>query len=249
MQSNVQDQLPNHVAIIMDGNGRWAQRRGLPRRLGHRMGAVAVRRIVEQAVRCRIGHLTLFAFSSDNWQRPGDEVGALMSLFERYLRAELPRCIANGVRLDVIGRRDRLSQRLEEAITNAQHLTRDGQAMTLRLAVDYSSRWVLEHACSAKRAGRPLRQTMAHLLHGQKTIPDVDLLIRTGGERRLSDFLLLESAYAELYFTPLLWPDFRERHLQEALSDYLSRSRRFGACPNASHHNQEVSHGPSLGSG
>ena len=248
MQSNMRSQLPEHVAIIMDGNGRWAQRRGLPRPVGHRMGALAVRRVVEHAARLGIANLTLFAFSSDNWQRPENEVAALMRLFEGYLRSELPRCVENGVALAVIGRSDRLSRRVNDAITQAQRLTRGGNSMVLRLAVDYSSCQTLERACSALPGQSSLRQRIAHFLNCPSAIPDVDLLIRSGGEQRLSDFLLLECAYAELYFTPVVWPDFKQAHLEAALAEYASRSRRFGSCPEDSPHTKEVSHGPSLGS-
>ncbi len=243
MQSNVYNRLPKHVAIIMDGNGRWAQRRGLPRPVGHRRGAGAVRRIVEHAAECGIENLTLFAFSADNWRRPGEEVATLMSLFERYLCSELPRCRRNGVALHVIGRRDRLSANLNAAIARAERVTRKGTVMTLRLAVDYSSRWALrEAACLAR--GVALRDAMAGLLHAAAAVPDVDLLIRSGGEQRLSDFLLLECAYAELCFTAVLWPDFKPAHLDRALADFQRRWRRYGSYPEEQTDHKEVPHGP-----
>ncbi len=195
----------------MDGNGRWATRRGLPRSAGHRAGARAVRRVVEAAARHpAIAALTLYAFSSDNWRRPVDEVAALMRLFERHLRIESPRCAANGVRLEIVGRRDRLDPRLRAAIDTAELATRGGAHLHLRIAVDYSARVAIA-------AGQVL--------------PDVDLLIRTGGERRLSDFLLWESAYAELVFVDQMWPDFAAADLAAALREFHTRTRRFGGLP------------------
>jgi len=201
-----------HVAIVMDGNGRWAARRGRPRTAGHRAGAAAVRRVVEAAPGLGIGALTLFAFSADNWRRPPGEVAALMRLFARHLRTETPRLLENGVRLEAVGRRDRLPEPLVAAIAAAERATAGGTALRLRLAVDYSAR-------AAIRAGRIL--------------PDVDLLIRTGGERRLSDFLLWECAYAELFFTETMWPDFDAAALAAAVADFHARERRFGGLPEA----------------
>jgi undecaprenyl diphosphate synthase len=199
-----------HLAIIMDGNGRWATGRGLPRAAGHRAGAQAVRRVVEAAPGQGVGRLTLFAFSADNWKRPPDEIAMLMRLFARHLRTETPRLVANGVRLDVIGRRDRLPAPLGVAIQTAEQATAGARALHLRLAVDYSGR-------EAIRDGLLL--------------PDVDLLIRTGGEQRLSDFLLWECAYAELYFTERYWPDFGAADLAAAIREFRSRQRRFGGLP------------------
>src|SRR5947207_3016377 len=193
-----------HVAVIMDGNGRWAARRGLPRAAGHRAGADAVRRIVEAAPDQGVAALTLFAFSADNWKRPASEVAALMRLFARHLHTETPRLLENGVRLDVVGRRDRLPAPLLAAIRDAERATARGTRLRLRLAVDYSAR-----AAIADR----------------RLLPDVDLLIRTGGEQRLSDFLLWECAYAELYFTEIMWPDFTAADLADALlvSNFATR--------------------------
>lgn len=196
-----------HVAIIMDGNGRWARERGRQRRAGHRAGAQAVRRVVESAPSLGIDVLTLFAFSADNWQRPAGEVSGLMRLFESYLRGETARCAAEGVRVSVIGRRDRLGPRLVAAIEAAEAGTIEGTRLHLNLAVDYSSR----HAMSA----------------GERQ-PDVDLLIRTGGEQRLSDFLLWECAYAELIFSERMWPEFGADDLAAALVEFRSRDRRYG---------------------
>jgi undecaprenyl diphosphate synthase len=199
-----------HLAIIMDGNGRWATRRALPRAAGHHAGMRAVRRVVEAARSRSIGALTLYAFSSDNWRRPAAEVASLLRLFERYLRAEAARCVEQGVALTVIGRRDRLPEALRAAIIGAERATAAGTRLALRIAIDYSAR-------AAIGAGALL--------------PDVDLLIRTGGERRLSDFLLWESAYAELVFSDVMWPDFSVADLSAALSEFHGRERRFGALP------------------
>ena len=206
-----------HVAIIMDGNGRWATRRGLPRPAGHRAGARAVRRVVEVAPSQGITDLTLYAFSSDNWKRPPDEVATLMRLFARHLRTEAARLAENGVKLTVVGRRDRLPGPLAIAIEAAETATAGGAELHLRLAVDYSAR-------EAIHTGVLL--PCAHTL-----LPDVDLLIRTGGEQRLSDFLLWECAYAELFFTPKMWPDFGKADLAAAVAGFHSRERRFGALP------------------
>jgi undecaprenyl diphosphate synthase len=201
-----------HVAIIMDGNGRWAERRGLQRVAGHRVGAEAVRRVVEAAPGLGIGALTLFAFSADNWKRPTAEVNALMRLFARHLRTETPRCLANGVSLRVVGRRDRLAGPLVDAIERAEQTTAAGSQLELRLAIDYSSR---------------------HAIETGKLLPDVDLLIRTGGEQRLSDFLLWECAYAELYFMTMMWPDFGTADLAAAVAWFHARDRRFGGLSEA----------------
>ena len=196
--------MPRHVAVIMDGNGRWATRRGLPRAVGHRAGARAVRRVVEAARRRGIGTLTLFAFSADNWRRPAAEVEALMGLFERYLAREARRCAENGIRLRVIGRRDRLGFRSSGAIVAAEALTAGGEAMELRIAVDYSGRDAILAAVALLPPGsRPTREDLLAALGrpGCGGAPEVDLLVRTGGEHRISDFLLWESAYAEVCFT------------------------------------------------
>lgn len=225
---------PPHVAIIMDGNGRWATRRGLPRTVGHREGAKAVRRIVESARRRGIGTLTLFAFSADNWKRPEAEVVALMGLFARYLAAEARRCVANGIRLRVIGRRGRLGPALVAAIGAAEALTANGRAMELRLAVDYSGRDAILSAVALLPAGiPPTRDDLLGALGraGCGGPPEVDLLVRTGGEHRISDFLLWESAYAEVWFSDRLWPDVADGDLAEAFDWFSRRQRRFGGLP------------------
>jgi len=217
-----------HTAIIMDGNGRWATARGLPRIAGHRAGAEALRRTVEAAPDAGVGTLTVYAFSSDNWRRPPREVSALMRLFHSYLRKEQERCIENGVRISVIGRRDRLPRMLLPAIEAAERATRAGTRLHLRIAVDYSSRDAILLAVRAAKSDTGRDEISAVL-----GAPDVDLLIRTGGEQRLSDFLLWECAYAELYFTPRMWPDFDSSDLAAAIAEFHSRDRRFGALPNA----------------
>jgi len=225
-----------HLAIIMDGNGRWAKRRGLPRTAGHQKGAKAVRRTVEAAGDFGIETLTLYAFSADNWQRPAEEVATLMQLFERYLGSETERCVKHGVRLNVIGRRDRLSSRLVRAIEKAEAATSEGSALHLRLAVDYSARHAIATAASMFRPpGAVTRELFSELLNravnSEPAAPDVDLLIRTSGEQRLSDFLLWECAYSELVFTDCLWPDFGKEQVEEALRLFQQRERRFGTLP------------------
>jgi undecaprenyl diphosphate synthase len=220
-----------HVAIIMDGNGRWAALRSLPRTAGHRAGADAVRRAVEAAPALGITTLTLFAFSSDNWRRPRDEVAALMSLLRRYLQAELTRLIDNDVRLSVIGRRDRLPDGLANAIADAERRSAAGTRLHLRIAIDYSARDAIASAAAAWRLERPpSREEFSRLLAGPggDAHDDVDLLIRTSGEKRVSDFLLWEAAYAELCFLDTLWPDFGADDLRLALVDFHRRERRFG---------------------
>lgn len=222
-----------HVGVIMDGNGRWATARGRPREWGHRQGAKAVRRLVEVAPDRGIGALTLYAFSSDNWSRPPGEVRFLMRLFRRYLRSEVEELAENGVRLQVIGRRDRLEPTLVRAIEEAEARAAGGERLLLRLAVDYSGRDALVEAARLLRGNEApdreaFRHAMGRALHTGEPALDVDLLIRTGGEKRLSDFLLWESAYAELVFTPRMWPDFQPADLDAALREYARRERRFG---------------------
>lgn len=226
-------QSPLHVAIIMDGNGRWATRRGLPRAAGHQAGARAVRRIVRAAPCFGIRTLTLYAFSSDNWRRPAAEVTTLLRICRAYLAAEAATCVEQGVRLAVIGRRDRLPLPLVETIVAAERATRGGTALDLRLAVDYSAQDAIVGAAAraARQAGAALtRESFAWLLdetiHAGTPTPPVDLLIRTGGERRLSDFLLWETAYAELVFSATMWPDFQPADLRGAMAEYGARERR-----------------------
>ena len=231
MQSPAADEGRWHVAIIMDGNGRWATRRGLPRSAGHRAGVQAVRKVVEAAPDLGVATLTLFAFSSDNWRRPQGEVKTLMSLLRHYLRADIRELIDNGVRLTVIGRRDRLPEGLALEIAEVERASAHGQRLHLRVAIDYSSRDAILEAAARWRAERaPSRAAFAALLAEPacEAGPDVDLLIRSGGEKRLSDFLLWESAYAELCFIDTLWPDFGADDLRAALVEFHRRERRFG---------------------
>ena len=220
-----------HVAIIMDGNGRWAERRGLARSAGHRAGARAVRKIVEAAARTSLKVLTLYAFSADNWSRPAHEVASLMRLLKRYLVSEAARCVQNGVRLTVIGRRDRLSGDLVRTIENTERLTAACDGLQLRLAIDYSARESIARAAALVQGTactqREFERCLANAVNSHVDAP-VDLLIRTGGERRLSDFLLWECAYAELVFVDAYWPDFDEAAFDSALREFAHRDRRFG---------------------
>jgi len=227
-----------HVAIIMDGNGRWANARGRPRTAGHIAGARVVRKIVESAPDCGIGMLTLYAFSADNWARPSREVALLMRLFRRYLVAETDRCVTNDVRMRIIGRRDRIPAELLRAMITAEDATRHGTRLELRIAVDYSARDSLVRAAQRLSGNdrithEDLQRAMSDVYHWNGECRDVDLLIRTGGEQRLSDFLLWECAYAELYFTDRRWPDFTATDLKNAVSEFHSRERRFGTVPEA----------------
>lgn len=223
-----------HVALIMDGNGRWATSRGLPRLAGHRAGAAVVRRIVENAPDMGVGTLTLYAFSADNWQRPTSEVRGLLALLAEYLRRETRTCIDNGIRLCAIGRRDRFPDGLRDAIEETERVTRDGRTMELRLALDYGSRDVFARAAArlAESGSRDVTKddfarAMAAAMHVDRVV-EVDVLVRTGGEKRLSDFLLWESAYAELFFSQTMWPDFTVEELASILKAFRRRERRYG---------------------
>jgi len=224
-----------HVAIIMDGNGRWATRQGLSRAAGHRAGVAAVRRTVEHAPLVGIGTLTVYAFSADNWRRPPREVRTVLSLIGAYLRIETARLKKNGVRLEVIGRRDRLPKFLLREIEKCEWATAAGKRLRLRVAVDYSSRDAIARAALAAAHAVNGDDSLAHervaeVIHQALSAErgEVDLLIRTGGEKRLSDFLLWESAYAELVFTDRMWPDFGPLDLEAALGEFGRRERRFG---------------------
>jgi len=224
MRINFMIQSTLHAAIIMDGNGRWALARGLPRAAGHRAGVETVSRIVEAAPELGIGVLTLFAFSSDNWQRPSPEVDALMALLWIYLAKETPRCVENGIRMEIIGRRDRLEEPLQRAIQRTEAATAHGRRLRLRMAIDYSAR---EAILTAAQETTPLsRESLSGALG-----PPVDLLIRTGGEQRLSDFLLWECAYAEFVFSRRMWPEYGADDLAWAVREFRGRQRRFGAVP------------------
>ena len=222
-----------HVAIIMDGNGRWATQRGLPRTAGHIEGAKAVRSAVEAAARADVKTLTLYAFSSANWARPPAEIAALMRLFGQYLFTETRRCVEQSIRINVIGRRDRLSDNLLRSIEQSERSSAAGSGMLLRIAVDYSSQHSIVQAARRAERDADLDTGAFHRLlhevdHCAYPVSEVDLLIRTGNERRLSDFLLWESAFAELHFSDCLWPDFDEQRFHSALEDYNGRQRRFG---------------------
>ena len=223
-----------HVAVIMDGNGRWAEARGLPRLSGHRRGADALRRTVEAAPAEGIETLTAYAFSSDNWKRPMEEIEGLLGLFLTYLVQERHALATSGVRLSVIGRRDRLPPRLVREIDEVEALTGEASRLHLRLAIDYSARDAIAAAAAAAgRTGAALtREGVAARVGSGRGVPsatpDVDLLIRTGGERRLSDFLLWEIAYAELWFTDAMWPEFDASLLAQAIAEFRGRDRRFG---------------------
>ena len=223
----------------MDGNGRWATARGLPRAAGHRAGAEALRHVVEAAPGLGVGTLTVYAFSADNWSRPSAEVSALMALLGGYLRSETSRLKRAGVRLQLIGRRDRLPVSLRNAAARAEWETRDGTRLTLRVAVDYSARWAIREAAARLAESACLgtevapddafEAALATVLHPEGApAPPVDLFLRTGGEQRLSDFLLWESAYAELLFLDTMWPDMTGATLADAVADFRTRTRRFG---------------------
>ncbi len=219
-----------HVAIIMDGNGRWATGRGLPRIAGHRRGAEALDRTMRAAPAAGITDLTVYAFSSDNWKRPPEEVQGLMTLFRRYLEQEIERCVNNGVRLMFIGRRDRLAANIRKLMNDAESKTRSCTRLSVRIAIDYSSRdAILAAAQSCAERSVWSREAVAAALPA----PDVDLVIRTAGEQRLSDFLLWEAAYAEFVFVDCLWPDFGEEELRGAVDVFHKRQRKFGALPAA----------------
>jgi undecaprenyl diphosphate synthase len=228
--------VPRHVAVIMDGNGRWAERRALPRAAGHRAGARAVRAIIEHAARCGIEALTLFAFSSENWRRPPDEVGLLMQLLLEALDREVTELATNEVRLRFVGDRSRLTPLLAGRMAEAERRTAAGQRLDLVVAVAYGGRWDLAQAARQlaleTAAGRidPAAIDEAALAARLVTAgrPEPDLFIRTGGERRISNFMLWDLAYTELWFTDALWPDFDDSALDAALADFAGRQRRFG---------------------
>jgi undecaprenyl diphosphate synthase len=233
-----------HVAIIMDGNGRWAEQRGLPRWKGHEMGVQTVRRISEAACRAEIPVLTLFAFSSENWKRPAEEVRILFNLFHRYLLSERQNLLQNGIRISAFGRRDRVPPIVREALSMVEEDTRTCGRLHLRIALDYGARYeIVEAVRSLARDVAHQRLQLEQITEerfmsrlSSEGIPDPDLIIRTAGERRLSNFLLWQAAYSEFYFTSKLWPDFESADLEDAIADFNSRTRKFGAlaCATAS---------------
>ena len=235
MQSDLDGKDALHVAIIMDGNGRWASAQGLPRHTGHRAGVDALQKVCEAAPALGVTTLTVFAFSSDNWRRPPTEVRTLMGLLRHYLQTEIARLEENDIRLTVFGRRDRLPAGLAEEIAAAEADTANCRGLHLRIALDYSARDAILRAAAALGSDSAItRESFSQLLNGEpaQQSRDVDLLIRTGGEKRLSDFLLWECAYAELYFTDRMWPDFDANDLAIAVGDFHRRERRFGTVPN-----------------
>ena len=229
------ERLPRHIAVIMDGNGRWAGLRKLPRVMGHRSGIDSVREIVENARQLGITALTLYAFSTENWKRPKTEVRTLMRLLKEFIRKEMRRVNENNIRFRAIGRIHELDESVREELRRFEELTRDNTGMTLNVALNYSGRAELTDACNRLiaehvRTGNPSEITediIANFLY-TAGLPDPDLLIRTSGELRISNFMLWQIAYAEIYITPTLWPDFRRRHLLEALAEYQRRDRRYG---------------------
>ncbi|MBK5968711.1 Ditrans,polycis-undecaprenyl-diphosphate synthase ((2E,6E)-farnesyl-diphosphate specific) [Thiorhodovibrio litoralis] len=228
--------LPVHVAIVMDGNGRWARQRGLPRTAGHRAGAKSVRAVVEECLRRGISALTVFAFSSENWRRPKSEVNVLMELFMSTLRIEMRRLVENDVRFRVIGDLSAFSERFQRQVREAEQATQDNQALTLQVAANYGGRWDIAQAvrqlADELLAGQLKASEIDEAMIGNRLasagLPDPDLFIRTGGEKRLSNFLLWQSAYAELYFSDLMWPEFDTDAFSLALADFARRQRRFG---------------------
>ena len=229
--------LPKHIAIIMDGNGRWAKRRHMPRVAGHRAGVTAVRSTVETAARVHIPALTLYAFSEENWKRPATEVGFLMRLLTRYLKAEVSTLNENNIRLEYIGRRHELPADVQERMLWAQEATARNSGMVLTLALNYSARSELVDAFRAMVHAASQNGGIDHLTIDEDAVgrhlytrhlPDPDLVVRTSGEMRLSNFLLWQLAYAEIYVTPTLWPDFRGVHLLEGIAEYQKRERRYG---------------------
>lgn len=228
--------IPRHVAIIMDGNGRWAQRRKLPRHAGHKAGVRSVRMVVEESARQQIEVLTLFAFSSENWQRPQQEVGLLMELFLAALRQESKRLRENNVRLRVIGDMEAFSEKLQRAIRKAERETADNNGLLLQIAANYGGRWDIAQAARSLaaqvRTGELEPERITEKVFADALafpgLPDPDLFIRTGGEQRVSNFLLWQLAYSELYFTETLWPDFDLPAYRQALVEFSRRQRRFG---------------------
>jgi undecaprenyl diphosphate synthase len=221
--------VPHHVAIVMDGNGRWAKKRKMPRVAGHKQGVDALRRVVRACIERKIAVLTVFAFSSENWNRPVDEVSGLMDLLALALTREVPKLHKNGVQLHFPGDRAGLSSRVVQGLKKAEETTADNQQLVLNVCFNYGGRWDIAQAARQLAAdGKEITEASLDaalaLAHG----PDPDLLIRTGGEMRISNFLLWQAAYSELYFTPCLWPDFDGDELDRALHDYSGRERRFG---------------------
>lgn len=231
--------IPTHVAIIMDGNGRWAKARGLPRTAGHKKGADILRNLLPECQKLGVKYLTIYAFSSENWNRPAPEVSDLMQLLRFYLEREIKALHKNNIRLRVIGNIAKLDERTRKLVTEAEALTAANTSLTLTVALSYGAREELTLAVKAiataiqhgKLTPDAITETTVSEYLYSKDLPDPDLLIRTGGEQRLSNFLLWQQAYTELFFTPVLWPDFSTEHLQQAIADFARRERRYGNAP------------------
>lgn len=221
--------VPHHVAIVMDGNGRWAQKRFMPRLAGHREGLESLKRCVQACVQRGIQVLTVFAFSSENWNRPSDEVSGLMDLLLKAVSKEVPQLHAQGIQLHFAGERSALSPTMRHALAEAEKTTAQNQSLILNVCVNYGGRWDMTQAAARlARQGQAITEESMQQALALSHVPDPDLLIRTGGEKRISNFLLWQSAYSELYFTDTLWPEFDEQALDAALLDFQSRERRFG---------------------
>lgn len=228
--------IPKHIAIVMDGNGRWAKSRMLPRIAGHKRGVAAVRQTVQNCIKYGVEDLTLFAFSSENWRRPAEEVSLLMRLFLRVLRQDILRMHEEGIKLTIVGDTSRFSSEIREAIEHAETLTVDNKVLRLNVAANYGGRWDILQATKKMLANNPLLREAPELISEEKLLPylslsdraEPDLFIRTGGEQRVSNFLIWQMAYTELYFTDTFWPDFDEKAFSLAINSYNQRERRFG---------------------
>ncbi|MGX9417114.1 isoprenyl transferase [Vibrio sp. WJH972] len=236
VQSLPDDALPKHIAVIMDGNGRWAKEKGKPRVFGHKNGVRAVRKTIASSARLGVQAVTLFAFSSENWRRPQDEVGVLMELFLSVLASEVKKLHKNNLRLRVIGNTSRFSDKLQAKIAQAEQMTSDNTGMVVNIAANYGGKWDITSATQqiaalvsdGKIQPSEISEELVQQFLTMSDLPEVDLLIRTGGERRISNFMLWQMAYAELYFTDVYWPDFDEDNLVEAVTWFVNRERRFG---------------------
>lgn len=225
----MEKQIPNHIAIIMDGNGRWAKKKGLPRTFGHKEGAVALRKIITHAAKIGVKYLTVYAFSTENWKRSQDEVNALMFLFKNYIKNEEKNIMENNIRFMVSGRRENVSKSLLEAIDNLQEKSKNNSGLTFNIAFNYGGRAeILDAVNRILKSGRTEITEEEFSKYLYNNIPDPELLIRTSGELRISNFLLWQIAYSEIYITDTLWPDFDEKELDKAIESYNKRERRFG---------------------
>lgn len=221
--------VPQHVAIVMDGSGRWAKKRFMPRLAGHREGLEALKRCVRACAQRGVKILTVFAFSSENWNRPADEVSGLMDLLLKAVTKEVPELHAQGIQLHFVGERSALSASMRHALSEAEHTTRNNQQLILNVCVNYGGRWdMAQAAAKLARQGQEITEESLQRALALSHVPDPDLLIRTGGEQRISNFLLWQAAYSELYFCDTLWPEFDEQSLDAALLDFQRRERRFG---------------------